>query len=172
MLEYAVCPCSGFPSLEMPSLALSGKGIDKATLSFLVTAAEAAQAELDKRKRKEEKEKELAKRIALQEEAAEAMQRARLLLEQAAKRRKRKKRRKRRTPRTSSRSLRGRARVLQVTFFFVLCSLRSSSGLRCPASWHQKDSCPRRTGKLDYLGDDVVFSTAPCIWKSLVRAFA
>ena len=54
----------------------------------------------------------LAKRTALQEEAAEAMQRARLWLEQAAKRRKRKKR-KRRMPRTSSRSLRGRARRRQ-----------------------------------------------------------
>ena len=109
-----MCPCSGAPSQEMPSLASSGKGIDKATLSFLVTAAEAAQAELDKRRRKEEeKEKDVAGHSALQEEVAEAMQRARLLLEQAAKRRKRKKRRKRRTPRTSSRSVRGRARRRQ-----------------------------------------------------------
>ena len=32
--------------------------------------------------------------------------------------------------------------------------------------------CPRRTGNLDYLGDGVYSSSAPCIWKSLVRAFA
>ena len=30
--------------------------------------------------------------------------------------------------------------------------------------------CQRRTGKLDYLGDGVCSSSAPCIWKSLVRA--
>ena len=109
MLEHAVCPCSGAPSLEMPSLASSGNVIEKATLSSL--AAEAAQAELDKRKRKEERRRKMW-RSALQEEAAEAMQRARLLVDQAAKRRKRKKRRKRRTPRTSSCSLQARFAVL------------------------------------------------------------
>ena len=36
----------------------------------------------------------------------------------------------------------------------------------------QNDSCLRRTGKLDYFGDGGYFSSAPCIWKSLVRAFA
>ena len=49
----------------------------------------------------------------MQEEAAEAMDRARLLLEQAAKRRKRKKKRKKRVPRTSSHSSCGRARCRQ-----------------------------------------------------------
>ena len=42
--------------------------------------------------------------------------------------------------------------------------------LRIMAGMRQKDSCPRCAGKLDYLGDDVVFSTVHCIWKSLVRA--
>ena len=36
------------PSLDMPSLSSSGDGIDKATLSFLVKAAEVAQAEEEK----------------------------------------------------------------------------------------------------------------------------
>ena len=36
----------------------------------------------------------------------------------------------------------------------------------------QNDSCLRRTGKLDYFGDGGYFSSALCIWKSLVRAFA
>ena len=46
----------------------------------------------------------------MQEEAAEAMDRARLLLEQAAKRRKRKKKRKKKVPLTSSCSSCGRSR--------------------------------------------------------------
>ena len=33
--------------------------------------------------------------------------------------------------------------------------------LRIMAGMHQKDSCPRRTGKLDYFGDDVVFFYGP-----------
>ena len=37
--------------------------------------------------------------------------------------------------------------------------------LRIMAGTHQKDSCPKRTGKLDYLGDDYV----ACIWQSHVR---
>ena len=44
--------------------------------------------------------------------------------------------------------------------------------LRIMAGMLQNDSCLRRTGKLDYLGDGVYFSSAPCIWKSLVRDFA
>ena len=36
----------------------------------------------------------------------------------------------------------------------------------------QNDSCLRRTGKLDYFVDGGYFSSAPCIWKSLVRVFA
>ena len=59
--------------------------------------------------------------------------------------RKRKKRRKKKTPKTSS--SRGRARrrqrqchtlsqlVIVVSFFFTLCFTRSSTGLRCLASW-------------------------------------
>ena len=61
--------------------------------------------EKEKRKEEEEEEEEeeeVAKRMAVQEEAAEAMDRARLLLEQAGKRRKRKKRRKRIVPKSSS----------------------------------------------------------------------
>ena len=49
----------------------------------------------------------------MQEEAAEAMDQARLLLEQAVKRRKRKKKRKKKVPRTSSCSSCGRARRQQ-----------------------------------------------------------
>ena len=41
--------------------------------------------------------------------------------------------------------------------------------LRIMAGTLQKDSCPRRTGKLDYLGDDLVFFYDPCIWQSHVR---
>ena len=66
-----------------------------------------------KKKEEEEIEKRVAKHTAVQSEAAETMQRARLLLEQAGKRRKRKKRRKRRTPRTSSRSSCGLSRRRQ-----------------------------------------------------------
>ena len=47
-------------------------------------------------------EKRVAKHTAVQSEAAETMQRARLLLEQAGKRRKRKKRRKKKLPKASS----------------------------------------------------------------------
>ena len=155
VLEHAVCPCSGAPSLEMPSLASSGNGIDKASLSFLVTAAEVAQAELDKRKRKEEEEKEVEQR------RAENQAKARLLLEEWGKRRKRKKRRKKKAPRTSSplsshgvrirRSSLSGARVcslpcslttaayawlgLLVTMLSTQCSLRSSTCPRCSASW-------------------------------------
>ena len=57
----------------------------------------------------EEKEKE-KERLAVHDEAAAVMERARLLLEQAGKRRKRKKRR---LPRTSSHSSRSRARLRQ-----------------------------------------------------------
>ena len=41
--------------------------------------------------------------------------------------------------------------------------------LRIMAGTHLKDSCPRRTGILDYLGDDLVFFYGPCIWQSHVR---
>ena len=58
----------------------------------------------------EEKEKE-KKRFAVHDESAAVMERVRLLLEQAGKRRKRKKRKKRRLPRTSSHSSRSRARL-------------------------------------------------------------
>ena len=66
-----------------------------------------------KKDEEEEMEKRVAKHTAVQSEAAETMQRARLLLEQASKRRKRKKRRKRRTPRTSFRSSCGPSRRRQ-----------------------------------------------------------
>ena len=84
-------------------------------------------------------------------------------------------------------------RVLLVTMHLALCSLPWLAGPECSAflaGTDLKDSssgmyklvflvflhlalcCPRRTGKLDYLGDGVYFSSASCIWKSLVRAFA
>ena len=36
VLEHAVCPCTGAPSLAVLTLPSSGDGIDKATLSFLL----------------------------------------------------------------------------------------------------------------------------------------
>ena len=55
-VEHAVCPCSGAPSLVVPTFVSSGEGIDSATLSFLVKAAVLAQAELVKSKKDEEEE--------------------------------------------------------------------------------------------------------------------
>ena len=103
--ERTACPRSlGAHSLSLPSLAdEAAEVVDASCLAFLVRRTFE-----DKKKVEEEKRK-----TKLQKDVAEAMDRARLSLEQAAKRRKRKKRRKRRTPRTSSRSLRGRARRRQ-----------------------------------------------------------
>ena len=42
-----------------------------------------------------------------------------------------------------------------------LCVIVRPKMLRIMASTHQKDSCPRRTGKFHYLGDDVVFFYGP-----------
>ena len=47
----------------------------------------------------------------------------------------------------------------------VFSSLRQAQDARIMAGTHQKNSCPRRTGKLDYLGDDY----GSCIWQSHVR---
>ena len=93
-----------------------------------------------------EKEKE---RKRVQEEAAEAMDQARLLFEQAAKRRKRR-RRKKKPPRTSSHSSCGRARRRQrqwharyagfsVMMHFEMCSFWSTTGTRITAGMDQKD---------------------------------
>ena len=64
VVEHAVCPCSGAPSLVVPTKVSSGEGIDAATLSFLIQTAVLAQAELDRREREEEvkrKEEEVKK---------------------------------------------------------------------------------------------------------------
>ena len=88
-------------TLALPVLTGSaGEVVDSSSLRFLTAAA--------LRQRKEEEEK-VKREATAQEKVAESevQQQARLLLERN--KRKRKKRRKRRTPRTSSRSLRGRA---------------------------------------------------------------
>ena len=66
-----------------------------------------AQAELDKRKKEEERERV---RQEVRQQAADAMERARLLLEQVDKRRKRKKRRNRKLPKVS------------LFFFWTMCT--------------------------------------------------
>ena len=87
----------------MPQVALPDLGgdvvHDDTLVAFLVRQT---LLEKEKEKRKEEEEKRVAKHTAVQSEAAEAMQRARLFLEQAGKRRKRKKRRKKKLPKASS----------------------------------------------------------------------
>ena len=88
----------GAPSLALPSLAApAGDTVDAATLFFVGKAAVLAQAELDKRKTKEAEEKEVARHkevhAEVQQQAAVAMEGARLLLERN--KRKWKKRRKR-----------------------------------------------------------------------------
>ena len=90
------------PTLALPVLAGSaGEVVDSSSLRFLTASALKARREEEEERKKKEKEK-MEQRLAVHVEAAVALERARLLLEQASKRRKRKKRRKRRTPRTSS----------------------------------------------------------------------
>ena len=88
----AACPRTTVPSLT-PAVLGGGSdgGVDSSALRFLM----AATLEGKRREKEEEEKREVAKHIAVQEEAAEAMHRARLLLKQAGKRRKRKKRKKR-----------------------------------------------------------------------------
>ena len=76
----------GVPAPSLPHFALGG-AVDASALSFLVRQS---LLDREKEKRKEEEEKEMAKCTAAQAEGAEATDRARLLLEQAGKRRKRK----------------------------------------------------------------------------------
>ena len=101
LTEHAACPCfSGVPSQSLHVLA------DR--VAKLWTPRPSGSSRLL-----------LEKHIAVQEEAAEAMQRARLLLELAGKRRKRKKRR------------RGRSVFLGVLLRY-LCAARSDSGYMLP----------------------------------------
>ena len=97
---------AGAPLLVVASLA-GRDDVDGTTVSFLL----AENLKLQKKVEEEEKERRRKRleagdreeiSLAVHEEAAAALERARLLLVQAGKRRKRKKRRKRRTPRTSS----------------------------------------------------------------------
>ena len=99
--ENAACPCSsGVPSLSLPVLAdRAAEVVDSSSLRFLTASALEARSKEEEEKKKE-KEKE--KRLAVHVEAAVALERARLLLEQAGKRRKRKKRRKKKLPKASS----------------------------------------------------------------------
>ena len=96
------------PSLAVPLLAgAAGEVVDSSSLRFLTAAA--------LRQREEEEEKFEAKYKETQRPAADAIERARVLLEQAGKRKKRKKKRKRRLPRTSSRPSRQLRRRLPCT---------------------------------------------------------
>ena len=130
------------PTLALPVLAGSaGEVVDSSSLRFLTASALKARREEEEEERKKEKEKQ---RLAVHAEAAAALERAHLLLEQASKRRKRKKRRKRRTPRTSSlpslRRPRRRPRRWHApgwsssVFLLALCSSLSFAGPRCSTS--------------------------------------
>ena len=93
----AASPRTAGPSLATPSLSdVAADVLDSSSLRFLTAAA------LTARRKEEEEEKkakkEAAKRQEVQAEAAEAMQRARLLVERN--KRKRKKRKKKKLPRT------------------------------------------------------------------------
>ena len=110
------------PTLALPVLAGSaGEVVDSSSLRFLTASALKTRREEEEERKKKEEEK-MEQRLAVHVEAALALERARLLSEQASKRRKRKKRRKRRTPRTSSlpslRRPRRRQRQLHVPGWF------------------------------------------------------
>ena len=105
--------------------------MDSSSLRFLTASALKARREEEEERKKKEKEK-MEERSAVHVEAAVALERARLLLEQASKRRKRKKRRKRRTPRTSS--LPSLRRPRRRVFLLALCSSLLLAGPRCLAS--------------------------------------
>ena len=96
--------------------------MDSSSLRFLTASALKARREEEEAKEKKKEEEKMEQRLAVHVEAAVALERARLLSEQASKRRKRKKRRKRRTPRTSSlpslRRPRRRQRQLHVPGWF------------------------------------------------------
>ena len=128
-----------------PALAGStGEVVDSSSLRFLTASALKARREEEEEEERKKKEKEkMEERSAVHVEAAVALERARLLLEQASKRRKRKKRRKRRTPRTSSlpslrrtrrRPRRWHAPGCSSVFLLALCSSLSLAGPRCLAS--------------------------------------
>ena len=124
--ERAVSPRIAVPSLATPLLAgQAAEAIDPSSLRFLAASALAARR---KEEEEEKKKKVEAKRKETQRQAADAMERARLLLEQAGKRRKRKKRRKKRLPRASSpRSSRlARQRVRVHASVFEAALLRSA----------------------------------------------
>ena len=128
----------GYVAAPVPTLALSvlagsaGEAVDDRSLRFLLGRSLAE---------KEEEEEEEKRRKEKVEFCQASLARARELY---GSKRKRKKRRKRRTPQTSSRSLHGGARRQKRQWhvsgspgdvLLVLCSLRSSTGLRCLASW-------------------------------------
>ena len=131
------------PTLALPVLAGSaGEVVDSSSLRFLTASALKARREEEEEERKKEKEK-MEKRSGVHVEAAVALERARLLLEQASKRRKRKKRRKRRTPRTSSlpslrrprrRPRRWHAPGWFLQFFSSRCVFVAFAGPRCSTS--------------------------------------
>ena len=148
---------AGAPLLVVASLA-GRDDVDGTTVSFLL----AENLKLQKKVEEEEKERRRKRleagdreeiSLAVHEEAAAALERARLLLVQAGKRRKRKKRRKRRTPRTSS--IPGRTRRRQRQWFACSAGFTGDdvprvmfpSGVvrpkmpRIMASLVQKDSC-------------------------------
>ena len=103
------------PTLALPSLAGSaGAAVDSSSLRFFPAAALRRRKEEEEKVKKEAKAQEKVAESEAQQQAAAALEQARLLLE----RNKRKKRRRRRTPRTSSRSLRGRARRRQRQWYF------------------------------------------------------
>ena len=119
--------------------------MDSSSLRFLTASALKARREEEEEEERKKKEKEkMEERSAVHVDGAVALERARLLLEQASKRRKRKKRRKRRTPRTSSlpslRRPRRRPRRWHApgwfssVFLLALCSSLSFAGPRCSTS--------------------------------------
>ena len=130
------------PTLALPALAGSaGEVVDSSSLRFLTASALKARREEEEEERKKKEKEKMEERSAVHVEAAVALERARLLLEQASKRRKRKKRRKQRTPRTSSlpslRRPRRRPRRWHApgwfssVFLLALCSSLSLAGPRC-----------------------------------------
>ena len=145
--DHTVRRSSGdsLPTLALPVLAGSaGEVVDSSSLRFLTASALKARREEEEEKEKKKEKEKMEKRSAVHVEAAVAHERARLLLEQASKRRKRKKRRKRRTPRTSSRPSFRRPRRrprrwhapgwFSSVFLLALCSSLSLAGPRCLAS--------------------------------------